>query len=76
MLIATHEMGFTRDIADRVCLLEEGRILEQGPPEKIFPFQRTRGRPASSAVSSRPAGFGALFLRRARCQVSALSRGW
>ena len=36
MLIATHEMGFARDIADRVCFLEEGRILEQGPPERIF----------------------------------------
>jgi polar amino acid transport system ATP-binding protein len=36
MLIATHEMGFARDIADRVCFLDEGRILEQGPPEKIF----------------------------------------
>ena len=36
MLIATHEMGFARDIADRVCFLEEGRILEQGPPQKIF----------------------------------------
>jgi polar amino acid transport system ATP-binding protein len=36
MLIATHEMGFARDIADRVCFLEEGRILEQGPPGKIF----------------------------------------
>ena len=29
-------MGFARDIADRVCSLEEGRILEQGPPEGIF----------------------------------------
>jgi polar amino acid transport system ATP-binding protein len=36
MLIATHEMGFARDIADRVLFLEAGRILEQGPPEKIF----------------------------------------
>jgi len=36
MLIATHEMGFARDIADRVCFLEAGRILEQGQPEKIF----------------------------------------
>ena len=36
MIIATHEMGFARDIADRVCFLEEGRILEQGPPGKIF----------------------------------------
>ncbi|MGI8910573.1 MAG: amino acid ABC transporter ATP-binding protein, partial [Rubrobacteraceae bacterium] len=36
MLIATHEMGFARDIADRVCFLEEGRILEEGPPGRIF----------------------------------------
>jgi polar amino acid transport system ATP-binding protein len=36
MIIATHEMNFARDIADRVCFLEGGRILEQGPPEKIF----------------------------------------
>jgi polar amino acid transport system ATP-binding protein len=36
MLIATHEMGFARDIASRVCFLDEGVILEQGPPEQIF----------------------------------------
>jgi polar amino acid transport system ATP-binding protein len=36
MLIATHEMGFARDIASRVCFLDQGVILEQGPPEKIF----------------------------------------
>jgi polar amino acid transport system ATP-binding protein len=36
MLIATHEMGFARDIADRVCFLDEGVILEQGTPEKVF----------------------------------------
>ena len=36
MLIATHEMSFARDIAHRVCFLEEGRILEQGPPHEIF----------------------------------------
>ena len=36
MLIATHEMGFARDSADRVCFLDEGKILEQGPPERIF----------------------------------------
>ena len=29
-------MGFARDIASRVCFLESGRILEQGPPERIF----------------------------------------
>jgi polar amino acid transport system ATP-binding protein len=36
MLIATHEMGFAREIADQVCFLDQGRILEQGPPERIF----------------------------------------
>ena len=36
MLIATHEMGFARDIADRICFLEAGRILEQGKPDRIF----------------------------------------
>jgi len=36
MVIATHEMGFARDIAKRVCFLDAGVILEQGPPERIF----------------------------------------
>jgi polar amino acid transport system ATP-binding protein len=36
MLIATHEMGFAREIAGRVCFLDAGVILEQGPPEQIF----------------------------------------
>jgi polar amino acid transport system ATP-binding protein len=36
MLIATHEMGFARDIASRVCFLDGGVILEQGPPARIF----------------------------------------
>ena len=36
MLIATHEMGFARDIANRVCFLDAGLILEQGPPSQIF----------------------------------------
>jgi len=40
MLIATHEMGFARDIANRVCFLHEGVILEQGPPEDIFAHPR------------------------------------
>jgi polar amino acid transport system ATP-binding protein len=36
MLIATHEMGFARDIANRVCFLEEGRIIEDAPPAELF----------------------------------------
>ena len=36
MLIATHEMGFARDVANRVCFLDAGVILEEGTPEEIF----------------------------------------
>jgi len=36
MLIATHEMSFAREIANRVCFLDAGVILEEGPPEEIF----------------------------------------
>ncbi len=40
MIIATHEMTFARDIANRVCFLDEGTILEEGPPEQIFSAPR------------------------------------
>ena len=40
MLIATHEMGFARDVASRVGFLDEGRILEEGPPSEIFTTPR------------------------------------
>ena len=40
MLIATHEMGFARDIANRVCFIDEGRILESGPPAELFTAPR------------------------------------
>src|SRR5262249_36069741 len=40
MLIATHEMSFARDIADRVCFLDDGVILEQGPPEQVLEHPR------------------------------------
>jgi polar amino acid transport system ATP-binding protein len=40
MVIATHEMGFARDIANRVCFLDQGVILEEGPPEQIFSAPR------------------------------------
>jgi polar amino acid transport system ATP-binding protein len=45
MILATHEMSFARDIATTVCFLDQGRILEQGPPSEILshPHQdRTR----------------------------------
>ncbi len=36
MIIATHEMGFAREVAEQVCFLHQGRILERGTPEEIF----------------------------------------
>lgn len=36
MVIVTHEVGFARDVADRVIVMEAGEILEEGPPETIF----------------------------------------
>lgn len=36
MIIATHEMGFAREIANRVCFLDGGVVCEEGPPERLF----------------------------------------
>jgi polar amino acid transport system ATP-binding protein len=36
LVIATHEMGFARDVADRICFLDQGVILEQGPPSQVL----------------------------------------
>ncbi len=40
MIIATHEMGFAKDVANRVCFLDDGLILEEGRPEDIFQSPR------------------------------------
>jgi polar amino acid transport system ATP-binding protein len=40
MIIATHEMSFARDMADRVCFLDAGAILEEGTPAEIFSAPR------------------------------------
>jgi len=45
IVMATHEMGFAREVADRVCFLADGVVLEQGPPAQIFgdpEHERTR----------------------------------
>jgi len=36
MLIATHEMGFAREVANEVCFLHDGQIIERGDPERMF----------------------------------------
>ncbi len=46
MLLATHEMGFAREVASKVCFLHEGVVHEEGPPEQIFgapKAERTQG---------------------------------
>ena len=40
MVLATHEMGFARELADKVCFLDGGRIVEEGPPEQLFAAPR------------------------------------
>ena len=56
MVIATHEISFAREVADRVAFLHEGRILEQGPPDQVLSApQREETSSASSAACSRPA---------------------
>ena len=45
MLLVTHDMDFARDIADRVVFMDDGLIVEQGPPAQIFEspqHERTR----------------------------------
>ena len=54
MVIATHEMGFARDVAHRVAFLDEGRILEDGPPEQIFSEPREEATRRFLDRSSRP----------------------
>jgi polar amino acid transport system ATP-binding protein len=42
MVIATHEMAFARDVANRVCFLDDGRILEEGSPQQMFTEPREK----------------------------------
>jgi polar amino acid transport system ATP-binding protein len=59
MVLATHEMAFAQSVADKVCFLSGGRVLEQGPPEQIFghPQQpRTREFLARMPSSGPPPG--------------------
>jgi polar amino acid transport system ATP-binding protein len=58
MVIATHEMSFAYEVADQVCFLEGGRILEQGPPERIFtaPQREETKRFLARVLRDRPGG--------------------
>ena len=41
MVVVTHEMGFAREVSDRVIFMAEGKIVEEGPPEEIFTAPKT-----------------------------------
>ena len=51
MMVVTHEMGFAREVADRMAFFHEGVILEEGPPDQMFD-QRSSRRPGSSSTPS------------------------
>jgi ABC-type polar amino acid transport system ATPase subunit len=36
MMVVTHEMGFAREVCDRICFIDGGKIVEEGPPEEFF----------------------------------------
>ena len=54
MVLATHEMAFARDVATKVCFLDAGRILEQGPPDADLHRARARSAPGSSCAGCCP----------------------
>ena len=51
MIVVTHEMGFARDVADRVIFMDGGFIVEQGTPEEVFDTPSPIGRKTSWATS-------------------------
>jgi len=40
MMVVTHEMGFAREVASRMCFIHDGMVLEEGPPSQIFSAPR------------------------------------
>ena len=76
MVLATHEMGFAREVASRVCFLAEGVVARGGPPSRSSANRRLPGCRASCVGSSRPAGCNSLAgLRKLRpARLAALGR--
>lgn len=42
MVIVTHELGFAREVSDRIIFIEHGEIVDQGTPEELFSSSKTR----------------------------------
>ena len=64
MVIATHEMNFAREVANTVCFLHDGQILEMGPPTQIF--EAPRGEADADVPPRRPGSRNDLGRRPAR----------
>jgi polar amino acid transport system ATP-binding protein len=47
MIVVTHEVGFARDVADRIIFMDGGVVVEQGPPKEVLDQPRLRGQPSS-----------------------------
>jgi ABC-type polar amino acid transport system ATPase subunit len=52
MVVVTHEMGFAREVCDRLVFIDEGRIVEEGPPDEFFATPARSERASSSTRSS------------------------
>ena len=78
MVLATHEMSFAREVATSVCFLDDGRILEQGPPAQLLVAPRAGAHPAVPAPRpspvrvSKPACSGTTYIRRVRPRPALL----
>ena len=72
MIIATHEMTFASEVADLVCFLESGRIVESGPPEQLF---SAPARPETQRFLARVLMSRALMLRALILCLSCQSCG-
>ena len=57
MVVVTHEMGFARDVADRVLFMDQGRVLERASPEEFF--ERPQHQRAQQFLSDIRSPFGA-----------------
>ena len=51
MVVVTHEIGFAKDVAGRVVMMDEGRIIEDAPPDEFF-CTRARSEPGGSSTRS------------------------
>ncbi len=64
MIVVTHEMDFAREVADRVVFMDDGAIVEEGPPQQIFTAPRSRAHAAVPADRSSTATASSTLVSR------------